>query len=170
LKYKNRKKETVRNLEHTEANLERARDILIELESQYNRLKSQSATAKKYLELKWELESIEIALYVQDIENALKAIRELEQKIQENSNQVVNYEAMRVNNNEKIDRLAQLRAEYERDINHLQDELMDINSKISFIEGQRRALIGQSDSADYDRLFEETVQDVTEKESALREL
>lgn len=170
LKYKNRKKETVRNLEHTEANLERARDILIELESQYNRLKSQSATAKKYLELKGELESIEIALYVQDIENALKAIRELEQKIQENSIQVVNYEAMRVNNNEKIDRLAQLRAEYERDINHLQDELMDINSKISFIEGQRRALIGQSDSADYDRLFEETVQDVTEKESALREL
>src|SRR5690554_6904496 len=68
LKYKTRKRETERNLEHTERNLERARDILNELENQYEHLEKQSVVAKEYLNVKAQLESIEVALYVKDIE------------------------------------------------------------------------------------------------------
>ena len=170
LKYKMRKKETVRNLEHTETNLERARDILIELESQYNRLKKQASIAEKYLELKKELESIEIALYVQDIEVALKNIKDLEQKINEYSIQVINYEAMKAKNSEKIQTLTGLKADYEKQINRFQEELMDINSKISFIDGKRRALIGQSEEGDYEVILIETINDVRNKQSELRRL
>lgn len=170
LKYKMRKKETVRNLEHTETNLERARDILIELESQYNRLKKQASIAEKYLELKKELESIEIALCVQDIEVALKNIKDLEQKINEYSIQVINYEAMKAKNSEKIQTLTGLKADYEKQINRFQEELMDINSKISFIDGKRRALIGQSEEGDYEVILIETINDVRNKQSELRRL
>lgn len=167
LKYKNRKKETVRNLENTETNLERAYDILGELEHQYTHLEKQAVVAKEYLDVKNQLEGIEIALYARDIELALKQIRDIDKNMQEMTIQMVNYENMQRKNNEKISEFNQLKRELDVQIRDLQEELMNINSKISFIEGQRKALMGNNEQGDFDAIFKENLKHINDKQQQL---
>ncbi|MFN3406560.1 MAG: AAA family ATPase [Caldimicrobium sp.] len=54
-KIKVTEEETEKNLKETELNLVRLKDILLEVEKQYNHLKSQAEEAKRYLSLKEEL-------------------------------------------------------------------------------------------------------------------
>jgi len=63
-KYRHRKEETERKLQHTEDNLLRIGDKVSELEMQLEPLKQQSEKAKKYLELKEELQGVEIAVWL----------------------------------------------------------------------------------------------------------
>ena len=67
VKYKSRKEETEKKLEHTKLNLLRINDILNELEQNIEPLKMQSDKAKKYLNLKNELKNIEIGLFIFNI-------------------------------------------------------------------------------------------------------
>ncbi|GEK57363.1 chromosome segregation protein SMC [Marinococcus halophilus] len=68
LKYKQRKQEAERKFESTEANLHRVKDILHELNEQMEPLQIQASAAKDYLEKREELESLESALLVHEIE------------------------------------------------------------------------------------------------------
>lgn len=68
LKYKKRKSDAIKKLEKTHDNIDRVNDIINELETQLEPLKDQSEKAKKYLETKNELESIEVSLIASDIE------------------------------------------------------------------------------------------------------
>ena len=67
LKYKNRKKEAVRKLEHTNENLRRVKDIIGELENQIEPLRIQAKEAQEYLEVKEKLSDLEIRLLAHDI-------------------------------------------------------------------------------------------------------
>ena len=67
VKYKSRKEETEKKLEHTKLNLLRINDILNELEQNIEPLKMQSDKAKKYLNLKNELKNIESGLFIFNI-------------------------------------------------------------------------------------------------------
>lgn len=84
LKYKKRKEEAIRKLDRTHANMTRVKDIIGELAISVAPLKEQSEIATKYLQLKKELESIEISLITSDIaninydyQNSLKLIEEI---------------------------------------------------------------------------------------------
>src|SRR5699024_265659 len=68
LKYKQRKSKAVFKLEETEDNLNRVEDIIYEIDQQLEPLKKQSDVAKTYKLKKAELESVEIALLVTEIE------------------------------------------------------------------------------------------------------
>jgi chromosome segregation protein len=63
-KYRVRKKEAVRKLEQTEANLHRIRDIIHELEGQIPPLQQQAEIAERYLKLAERLQQIEVDLLV----------------------------------------------------------------------------------------------------------
>ena len=67
LKYKKRKEESLKKLERTEENLMRIKLVIDELSKTVEPLKEQSVVAKKYLDIKGELESIDIALIAKDI-------------------------------------------------------------------------------------------------------
>ena len=67
-KYRHRKEETEKKLEHTEDNLLRIGDKVSELELQLEPLKAQSEKAKKYLELKEELKGVEVAVWLDTLE------------------------------------------------------------------------------------------------------
>ncbi|MBR5125391.1 MAG: chromosome segregation protein SMC [Oscillospiraceae bacterium] len=64
-KYRHRKEETERKLQHTEDNLLRIGDKVSELELQLEPLKAQAAKAKTYLELKDELRAVEVAVWLE---------------------------------------------------------------------------------------------------------
>ncbi|WP_066507223.1 chromosome segregation protein SMC [Abyssisolibacter fermentans] len=69
VKYKTRKKEAERKLEKTKDNLLRIDDIVYELEKQIGPLESQSKKAKKYNELSENLKSLEVNLFIHEIES-----------------------------------------------------------------------------------------------------
>ncbi len=78
-KYRHRKEETERKLQHTEDNLLRIGDKVSELELQLEPLKVQSEKAKKYLELKDELRGVEVTLWL----DSLQRLSQAAQKAQE---------------------------------------------------------------------------------------
>lgn len=82
-KYRHRKREALRKLENTEANLTRVYDILAELESQREPLRQQAEVAIRYHQLVERLREIEVAaLWAQVIESEQKreqTIREQQQ-------------------------------------------------------------------------------------------
>ena len=68
LKYKKRKEEAERKILQTNNNLNRVNDIIDELESRVGPLKEASEKAKIYVQDKKELEQVEVALIVNDID------------------------------------------------------------------------------------------------------
>lgn len=68
VKYKSRKRDARRKLDETETNLLRIHDLVSELEDQINPLKEQSEKALRYKDLREQLKSKEISLYVYQIE------------------------------------------------------------------------------------------------------
>ena len=77
VKYRTRKVESEKKLEQTKLNLLRINDILAEIESNIEPLKLQSDKAKKFLDLREELKSIEIGLFIHNIEQYKVKIEEI---------------------------------------------------------------------------------------------
>ena len=69
VKYRTRKAESEKKLEQTKLNLLRINDILSEIEANIEPLKLQADKAKKFLDLREELKSIEVGLFLYNIEN-----------------------------------------------------------------------------------------------------
>ena len=78
-KYRHRKEETERKLERTEDNLLRIGDKVSELELQLEPLRVQSEKAKKYLELKEELQGVEVAVWLDTLEKLSAASQKAEE-------------------------------------------------------------------------------------------
>ncbi len=68
VKYRTRKEESEKKLEQTKLNLLRINDILAEIEANIDPLKIQADKAKKFLDLREELKSIEVGLFLHHIE------------------------------------------------------------------------------------------------------
>ena len=78
-KYRHRKEETERKLATTEDNLMRIGDKVSELELQLEPLKQQSEKAKRYLELKEELQGVEVAVWMDTLERLSAAAKKAEE-------------------------------------------------------------------------------------------
>ncbi len=77
VKYRIRKQESEKKLEHTKLNLLRINDILTEIEGNLEPLKEQSEKAKRYLNLRDELKNIEIGLFIHNIDKYKQTLEEL---------------------------------------------------------------------------------------------
>ena len=78
-KYRHRKEDTERKLAQTEDNLLRIGDKVSELELQLEPLKVQSEKARKYLELKDELQGVEIAVWLDSLDKLSAAAKKAEE-------------------------------------------------------------------------------------------
>ena len=129
VKYRTRKEESEKKLEHTKLNLLRINDILTEIEGNLEPLQMQSDKAKKYLNLREELKSIEIGLFVYNIEKYKKDLEELVQSIEVMQNQA-NEE------NEKLEHIKALKEELKTSIDQITEEIENM-SNIGF-ESQKQ--------------------------------
>ena len=77
VKYRVRKQETEKKLEHTKLNLLRINDILAEIEGNLEPLQAQSEKAKKYLSLRDSLKNIEVGLFLYNIDQDKKEIEKI---------------------------------------------------------------------------------------------
>ncbi|MBO5952745.1 MAG: chromosome segregation protein SMC [Oscillospiraceae bacterium] len=135
-KYRHRKEETERKLAHTEDNLMRIGDKVSELEMQLEPLRQQSEKAKKYLELKDELQGVEIAVWLDTLEKLSAAAKKAEE----------DYTSASFVLQQAHDELDNLYAQSEDLAQTLRDkdgELETARVKVNMLESARQQLDGQ---------------------------
>lgn len=121
VKFRTRKEESEKKLERTKLNLLRINDILAEIESNIEPLKAQSEKAKKYLNLKEELKSIEIGLFLCNLEKYKKNLEEIvkDEEI---------YVAQCAEEEEKLERIKQLKEELKRQVDEITNQIEEMSN------------------------------------------
>ncbi len=92
VKYRTRKEEALRKLEHTNANLIRVTDVLNEIESSLGPLEEKSKIAKKYLELRDELKGLEVRSFINTISGTEEEINKINEILYGLEQSVLNYQ------------------------------------------------------------------------------
>ena len=140
LKYKNRKEEALKSLETAQNNMSRIEDIIHELELQVSPLKDQKEKALLYLDVKEELEKIEIALIATDLTNLNEEYKEKKAKIEVLKNEILSLntnnsgsEAVITDLKVKLDDLNTKISEYQRNLLEITTRVEKINSRKNII-------------------------------------
>lgn len=136
VKYRTRKQESEKKLEHTKLNLLRINDILSEIEGNIEPLKQQSKKAKKYLNLKEELKNIEIGLFIYNIEKYKTSLEEIIKDEEIYNNQCNEEEG-------RLERIKQLKEELKNEIDEITNRIEEM-SNIGF-ESQKQIEMLNSD-------------------------
>ncbi|KOR78145.1 chromosome segregation protein SMC [Bacillus sp. FJAT-21352] len=140
LKYKTRKRKAESKLTETQDNLNRVHDILHELEGQVEPLKIQSSLAKEFLAKKDELEQIEVALTVYEIEELYEKWEKLSQEL-EKHNEMEHQMAGQLQDREAhLKKLRDSLATLETSINGLQEILLNASEELEKLEGRKEVL------------------------------
>lgn len=142
LKYKKRKEESLKKLERTEENLMRIKLIIDELSKTVEPLKEQSIVAKKYLDLKNELESIDIALITKDIENLNLEYSTLKNEVESLKEKLVSFKVKDLV--DKVERLKLGNLDLENKVNSKKEELLKITEEISNLNSEKKLTIERS--------------------------
>ncbi|MBR7122371.1 MAG: chromosome segregation protein SMC [Oscillospiraceae bacterium] len=135
-KYRHRKEETERKLAHTEDNLLRIGDKVSELELQLEPLKHQSEKAKQYLEMKEELQGVEVAVWLDTLEKLSAAAQKAEEDYASAS--FVLQQA-----HEDLDKLYTQSEQLGVDLRHRDSELENIRLQVNLLEQTHQQLDGQ---------------------------
>ena len=133
VKYRVRKAESEKKLEHTKLNLLRINDILSEIESNIEPLKLQSEKAKKFLNLREELKSIEVGLFLYNIDT----YKEKLQKVIEDE------EILKSQNDEansKMQEISELKENLKQEIDKLTNEIENMQN-LGFESGKEKERI-----------------------------
>ena len=136
LKYKKRKEESLKKLERTEENLTRIKLIITELAKTVEPLKEQSVIAKKYKSIKSELESIDIALIVQDINEINSQYNILKTEIDALKENLLTLKVSDIDSN--LEKLKLKNIELEDTINKKREELLQISDKLSSLNSEKQ--------------------------------
>ncbi|MRX70564.1 chromosome segregation protein SMC [Bacillus lacus] len=170
LKYKTRKKKAEYKLAETQENLNRVQDILHELEGQIEPLKIQSSAAKDYLEKKAELEEVEAALIVYEIEEAHKYWEHLTQTVEAGKQKellmlsdIGNKEGVLEETRDKV-------AALDESIDELQQVLLIVSEELEKLEGKKEVLKERKKNANSNKAsLEKSIEDLGELNKRLQQ-
>lgn len=142
-KYKKRKKETIDKLKSTDADLERVKDLLFEIEGQLKALEKQANKTKKFYELKDEYKSLSLILAKFALKEYKLGFAEIEKQKQEAEDQKLELEtaiksAEATLEKEKLDNV-----EKEKALMEVQKKLNTLLSGVSDKENERNLLHSQ---------------------------
>ena len=135
-KYRHRKEETERKLEHTEDNLLRIGDKVSELELQLEPLKQQSEKAKKYLEYRDELQGVEVAVWLDRLEKLSAEAKKADEDY-------ISASFVLQQAHEDLDKLYVRSEDLSDELRSRDEELENTRVKISMQEGIYQQLGGQ---------------------------
>lgn len=116
VKYRVRKAESEKKLEQTKLNLLRINDIISEIEANIEPTKIQAEKAKEYLRLRDELKSIEIGLFIHNINDYKKRIEEVinDQDI---------YNTQLVRENERLSNIQELKEKLRASLDSITEQI-----------------------------------------------
>ncbi|WP_045515271.1 chromosome segregation protein SMC [Neobacillus niacini] len=169
LKYKNRKKKAEAKLVETQGNLNRVNDILHELEGQVEPLKIQASMAKDYLEKKEELEKIEVALTVYDIEDLHQEWTRVSELLAEHQQEEIKLAAQLQLKEAKIEETRDHIAALDESVSDLQNVLLHASEELEKLEGRKEVLKERKKNASQNRAqLEKSIAELTDKISHLK--
>lgn len=164
LKYKNRKKKAEIKLTETQENLNRVNDILHELGSQIEPLKIQASMAKDYLQKKEELENIEVALTVYEIEDLHQKWEKLKKMLEEHQQEELKLSAQVQKKEAKIEETRDHLTALDESISDLQNVLLHATEELEKLEGRKEVLKERKKNASQNKeQLETNVVELTEK-------
>ena len=137
-KFKIRKKETLRKLNDTDADLDRVEDLLFEIDKNLKSLERQASQAKKYYEVKDEYKNSSIALAKKSMDGHLEGINSIEKEIQEEQDKKI---ALNTLVNEKESAIEKAKSDLinkERLLSSRQKSLNEHVSKIRQYESDKK--------------------------------
>ena len=184
VKYRVRKQESEKKLEHTKLNLLRINDILSEIETNMEPLKIQSEKAKKYLNLKEKLKNIEIGLFIYNIEKYKKSLSEIvnDKEIMVSNCNEEEGRLERIKNQKellksqideitiKIEDMASLGFESQKEIEMLNSQINVANAKITNnVENKNRYESEIEELKQKQKELEEEIQQKQEKRTGLKQ-
>ena len=135
-KYRHRKEDTERKLLQTQDNLMRIGDKVSELEMQLEPLRVQSEKAKKYLDLKAELQGVEVAVWLDTLDRLSAAAKKAEEDFASAS--FVLQQA-----HDDLDRLYKQAEDLSETLRTRDGELETARLKVNMLEATHQQLDGQ---------------------------
>ena len=168
LKYKKRKQETLRKLDKTNDNLSKINLIIDELTLSLEPLKKQAEVASKYLDLKKDLESTEIALIAHDIKELNEKHHQLKEKADTLDDQILTIDNSNIESNTKQESLKLKLLKIEESLQAKTSELYTLNNELSNLDAERKVMLERKKFEVEDSLLEENLINLKEKELSLK--
>jgi len=166
LKYKIRKKKAEGKLAETQDNLNRVEDIIHELSTQVEPLERQASIAKDYLEKKDELEKVEAALIVYEIEELHEKWEALREQFKHNKDEEVKVSTHLQKNEADLEEIRGNVQAIDESIQSLQEVLLLSSKELEKLEGQRELLKERKNNATtHCAQLEASIHELTEKVS-----
>ena len=168
VKYRIRKQESEKKLEHTKLNLLRINDILSEIEGNLEPLKIQSEKAKNYLSIRDELKNIEVGLFLHNIKQNKEELEKLQEDETITKEQ---YEAEET----KLERIKNAKEELKNNIDEITTKIEKI-SNIGFESQKEIEMLNSNISVSQTRIANNKQnqsrfsEEISEKEQRLQEL
>ena len=144
LKYKKRKEEALKKLSKTNDNLVRVNDIILENEERLEPLKEQAEKAKIYIKNKEELENIEVALVVSDIDEYNFIYKEAKEKIDELKDKISNILSTSSIEQAKIEEIKNKVNSLNNELYLKQQELVKVSSNAEKLQGEKNLISERS--------------------------
>ena len=165
LKYKKRKEESLKKLEKTEENLMRIKLVIDELATTVEPLKEQSIVAQKYLNIKGELESIDIALIAKDITDLNLEYTKISEEIKNLKEKLL---TLKDNTEDsKLETLKFRSLELEENLNKKKEELLKVTENLSDLNGEKKLTIERQKYEANNDVLENNLIKLKEKELEL---
>ena len=165
LKYKKRKEESLKKLEKTEENLMRIKLVIDELATTVEPLKEQSVVAQKYLNIKGELESIDIALIAKDITDLNLEYTKITEEIKNLKEKLL---TLKDNSEDsKLETLKFRSLELEENLNKKKEELLKVTENLSDLNGEKKLTIERQKYEANNDVLENNLIKLKEKELEL---
>lgn len=164
LKYKTRKKKAEGKLTETADNLNRVNDIIHELEGQVEPLKMQASIAKDFLQQKDELEKIEVALTVYEIEDLHKKWEALSAELERNKATEMQLSSSLQAKEAKVEEMRDHITALDESVNDLQKVLLYASEELEKLEGRKEVLKERKKNAKQNKeQLEKNIATLTEK-------
>ena len=165
LKYKKRKEESLKKLEKTEENLMRIKLVIDELATTVEPLKEQSVVAQKYLNIKGELESIDIALIAKDITDLNLEYTKITEEIKNLKEKLLTLKDS--SEDSKLETLKFRSLELEENLNKKKEELLKVTENLSDLNGEKKLTIERQKYETNNDVLENNLIKLKEKELEL---
>ncbi len=168
LKYKKRKEETTRKMDATNDNLEKVNLVINELEVNVEPLRKQAEDAKKYLDLKNELEGIEISLIASDIKNINTTYKSDKERLKSLNEEILSMDNTSSVDNSKLESMKLKSLKLDEEISSLSDELIKINDLLANLETKKQVMSERRKYEVDDQKLESNILILKEREVELK--
>lgn len=174
VKYKSRKQESERKLDTTEQNIVRIEDIINELQMQLDPLSEQSSNAKKFLDFREQLKTLEINIYIRNIDKIKEKLSNIDEYYSSLERELIENSRNSSKIEEEYTSLKISLHEMDRQIESMQTTIYSSNNEIEKLQGEinvlnEKALNIGKNTFRLDNEIEKEKQDIEKLSNSLKE-